>query len=210
MDMISKIDTLRTLGRTNINDRLSFVILVYILLNDNCLVRNKVNLERIRAIDYSCYGTGSMLHNISSIWDIIDDLNGVYLKYNAESANYEYKHKNILQCVLLSFGKIATEKVIPLLNISFIENIVKLENYNAKEEEVCLIVPQRLYQCLAHRLKQLLTDKCTQPFRFVESLLSFTFMKQNDENFQGILLDEIDDISAMGMLDIECEEKWKR
>lgn len=210
MNMISKIDSLRTVGRTNINDRLSFVILVYILLNDNCLTRNNVNLEKIRAIDHSCYGTGSMIHTISSIWDIIDDLNGVYLKYNAESAKYEYKHENILQCVLLSFGKIATEKVIPLLDISFIENVVKLENYNAKEEEVCLIVPKRLYQCLAHRLKQLLKEKCTQSFRFVESLVGFTFMKQNDVNFQGILLDNIDDISATGMLNIECEGKMEK
>lgn len=210
MYMISKIDSLRTLGRTNINDRLSFVILVYILFNDNCLARNNVNLEKIRAIDHSCYGPGSVIHTISSIWDIIDDLNGVYLMYNTESAKYEYKHKNILHSVLLSFGKIDTEDVISLIDISFIQNVVRLENYNAKEEEVCLIVSQRLYRCLTHRLKQLLKDKCTQPFRFVESLLGFTFMKQNDVHFLGILLDDIDDISTTGMLDIECEGKKEK
>ncbi|CAC5399753.1 unnamed protein product [Mytilus coruscus] len=210
MDMISKIDSLRALGRTNINDRLSFVILVYILLNDNCLARNNVNLEKIRAIDHSCYGTGSLIHTIISIWDTLDDLNGVYLTYNAESTNYVYKHKNIVQCVLLSFGKIATEEVIPLIDISFIENIVKLENYIAKEEEVCLIVSQRLYRCLTHRLKQLLKDKCTQPFRFVESLVGFKFMKQNDLLFQRMLLDDIGDSSAKDMLEIECEGKVEK
>ncbi|VDI47785.1 Hypothetical predicted protein [Mytilus galloprovincialis] len=186
--LVNDIEKTRMEGINNYINGLKYVILVVILTKGYSILENKYiyrtnctlvesNLDEVdcKQIFKICYSMDVEVRK-SDIENVCKELTERYL-VNLDGT-YFFQHKAIQDSVLISYSRINTEAIIPLLSFDHLVDIVGSQNYTEQEDEIVIKISKPYYPKLASKiiLSGLCSNNKIYPDRFTES----TLIKEND------------------------------
>ncbi|XP_071178432.1 uncharacterized protein [Mytilus edulis] len=153
--MLEELNEIRRKGNDNRKYKMQYTVMVYTAINENFIDPQDGSIVReVKELVEAIYGE-SLKTNKCHISDAVDDLKGSYLVNTPYEKSYRFHHQTLLESVILSFAQIDDEHIkdiVPLLNWSFIQKMVKPDTYKEREGEVVLKIPFTSYEILAFKL----------------------------------------------------------
>ncbi|CAG2191669.1 unnamed protein product [Mytilus edulis] len=131
--LYEEIEKLRINGIDNNQDRMSYVTLVYICLNEDSLDPEDVDVAKCLEILESCYGVSYKKIPVCQIIDAANGMLGRYLIYHSDNSRYHFQHQTIFESILISYSRIDTGLILSRLSFDFIREMVRLQNYKVRE-----------------------------------------------------------------------------
>ncbi|VDI57813.1 Hypothetical predicted protein [Mytilus galloprovincialis] len=194
--LFEEIEKLRRNGADNHQDRMSYITLVYIFLNDDILDPEDIDSERCLEISESCYGISYKKFPICQIRDAANWMIGKYLTLRCNKDTYHFQHQTILESILISYSRIDQNLILSRLSFDFIRELVRLQNYLLKEGEIVMKISPKYYQKLADRIIKIVQSE------YFNNSLSITIqllcdseiIRENDERFVKCLIDKAHDV----------------
>ncbi|XP_076100762.1 uncharacterized protein LOC143069843 [Mytilus galloprovincialis] len=194
--LFEEIEKLRINGADKHQDRMSYITLVYIFLNDDILDPEDINSERCLEISESCYGISYKKFPTCHIRDAANWMIGKYLTLRCNKDTYHFQHQTILESILISYSRIDQNLILSRLSFDFIRELVRLQNYLLKEGEIVMKISPKYYQKLADRIIKIVQSE------YFNNSLSITIqllcdseiIRENDERFVKCLIDKAHDV----------------
>lgn len=167
--MLKEVENLRTAGNSDPYN-LDYVILVFILLNGDCINLFSLNKDEIVNIRKTINPNILISVSMLQVQDSVHRLHSRFIKEIGHKT-YTFQHRSIAECVMISYSIIDAQKVIPLLSVDFILEMTRPEQYKPIEGEVIFTVPVICYGVFVQRLKDcLVTTYYTKPYTFLKCL----------------------------------------
>ncbi|CAC5391346.1 unnamed protein product [Mytilus coruscus] len=172
--LLQEIENMRIHGIDNDVKGLKYVILVYILLNQDTAVdaalkyflifsglkqyvssinENNIDVQDHHKLFNECYNKTFGL-KLPDIIYLYDELTCKYLIRNEKKIFFQ--HQALQDSVLISFCKVNPKANIPLLSIDHMIDIVRTQNYMEQEEEIVIKISKPYYPELAVKIISLI------------------------------------------------------
>ncbi|XP_062572566.1 uncharacterized protein LOC134234504, partial [Saccostrea cucullata] len=144
--LLSEIESKRK--SQSFREQVDYCILSYVLVNGS------IHSDNIDKNLFQTISSKLMLSNVTdiNIADAIEDLSGSLLNKVGESTVFKFAHETILETVLVSFGKLAPDIVIKKCHQRKIQELIRTQNCEVKENEIVLRIPRKNYEDLANRM----------------------------------------------------------
>lgn len=148
------IDDIRRQGYTCYNARMDSTVLVYVLVRGDYLSLKYLDLDLIRRLMNSLYATGVTHIALHDVEDSVKRLTRNFLKtkYDHTPDVFAFQHRTIFEAVILSCRNVDPRVIIASMDVDFIVEFTRPENYNKVEGEVVYTIPDTLYELLAQRM----------------------------------------------------------
>ncbi|CAC5389491.1 unnamed protein product [Mytilus coruscus] len=104
--LYEEIEKLRKNGKDSQQDRMSYVTLIYILLNEDVLDPDDIRLKICFEILKSCYGISNKELPPCHIIDAANEMIGRYLIFHSDDGTYHLQHQIIFESILISYSRI--------------------------------------------------------------------------------------------------------
>lgn len=132
----------------NLQRRVSYCVLAYVLLNDNI---NPYHVDNV--IFESVYSNFRISKPTDiDIKDAITGLKGLFLSETVQKETYTFSHETVREAVLLSFGQVAPEAMMKFCSKNIIHELIRTQAYVSRKHEIVLKIPKRCYGDMARRL----------------------------------------------------------
>ncbi|CAC5406250.1 unnamed protein product [Mytilus coruscus] len=193
--LYEEIEKLRKNGKDNEQDRMSYVTLIYILLNDDVLDPDDIELEICFEILVSCYGISNKKLPACHIIDAANEMIGRYLIFHCDAGTYHFQHETIFECILISYSRVDPGLILSRLNFGFIREMVQLQNYTVREEEIVMKISTKYYSILANRIIEIImSEHFNRSLSLnIQLLCESEVIRQNDECFMKYLIQKAHD-----------------
>jgi len=179
----------------------------------------------------SLYATGVTQIALHDVEDSVKRLTPNFLKtkYDHTSDVFAFQHRTIFEAVILSCRNVDPRVMIASMDVDFIIEFTRPENYNKVEGEVIYTIPDTLYELLAQRMIFHLAhdsmhspmgadflDKHTskfdditlyEPFTFVKRICTSLIIRLTGTEILGHMCEEYKRIK--GNLTWKPAERWK-
>ena len=145
---------IRQEGNTSYNARMDYTVLVYVLVRGDYLKLKYLDLDLIRRLMTSFYATRETPIGLLDVEDSVKRLTHNFLKpkYDHTPDVFAFQHRTIFEAFILSCPNVDPEVMIESMDIDFIIEFTRPENYNKVEGEVIYTIPDTLYELLAQRM----------------------------------------------------------
>ena len=148
------IANIRQEGNTSYNARMDYTVLVYVLVRCDYLKLQNLDLDLIRRLMTSFYATRETPIGLLNVEDSVKRLTHNFLKpkFDHTPDVFAFQHRTIFEAVILSCPNVDPKLMIESMDVYFIIEFTRPENYNKVEGEVIYTIPDTLYELLAQRM----------------------------------------------------------
>lgn len=197
---------IREQGYTCYDARMDYTVLVYVLVRGDYLSLKYLDLDLpvIRRLMTSFYATRETPIGLHDVEDSVKRLTPNFLKtkYDHTPDVFAFQHRTIFEAVILSCHTIDPDLMIEFMDVDFIIEFTRPQNYNKVEGEVVYTIPETLYKLLAQRMISHLTHGSTysqvysddvilyKPFTFVKMICTSLIIRLTGTEILGHMCEE--------------------
>ncbi|VDI52578.1 Hypothetical predicted protein [Mytilus galloprovincialis] len=184
---LEEINDIRRRGYLNNKFKIQYSLLVLTVLNDNCFDTSPADaIIKVNDIIDTIYGDTIKITKLDLI-DSIHTLQGNFFLKHPHIAMFE--HQLLFESVLVSFGQIDMNKIIPVASFEFICEMIRTTEYKSKEGEVVLLVIEECTYLLGKRISYLIhrEHRHEKAAQLIQRLLHSVLIKSKNE----LLIDSI-------------------
>ncbi|CAC5404586.1 unnamed protein product [Mytilus coruscus] len=206
--LMAEINSLRDSSDTNLEMNISYALLVYTLLNAGCLEISKIDISKLETIMNSCGNSQRRRLFDNKVRKNAEQMDGRFLKQNAQTMIYHFKHPVIYEAVAISYFEVNPSEVISVLNFDFIISSIKLEFDVLGKQEIDLIITKELFRYLTNRLFTIFEkDYKMRSAEFINKLCCSKIILHNNPTFISILMEEFNNCTSEDTIEIQIEGK---
>ncbi|VDH89333.1 Hypothetical predicted protein [Mytilus galloprovincialis] len=193
--LFEEIEKLRINGQCNEQDRMSYLTLVYILLNEDVLDPDDMKLNICLNILESCFGVSNKKLPVCNIIDAAKEMIGRYLILHCDDGTYHLQHQTIFESILISYNRVDPGIILSRLSFDFIREMVRLHKYKQREGEIVMKITSRYYSLLADRIIDIVQSEYFNKSLSVNFALlcESQIIRENDEVFFKHLIEKAHD-----------------